>query len=126
MRGDGAEVVSAIVRAYDVSERTAWRWLAVMRAERSDAILARKRRADWDCEACGTPLPAEVTIRRKYCNVKCRVYGYRRRKDAEQTQRYRERRLGPTLASPTRPAAAPGLAREFAPAPPGARGAAEP
>src|SRR5207302_4035180 len=125
-RGDTAEAISEIVRHYDVSERTAWRWLAVMRAERSNAILARKRRDDWTCEACDEPLPADATIRRKYCDVYCRVYAYRRRKDAAQIERYRGRLVGPILAAPTRALAAPASSRVNAPAPPAGAAATEP
>ena len=72
-RGQLSRAVRELAGEYDVCERTVWRWFARAREEESYDLLTRAR----TCEACGTPLPDDVTIRRRFCDVSCRVWAYR-------------------------------------------------
>jgi hypothetical protein len=86
--GDVGESVRLLAREYGVSERTAWRWLAKMRADQSAKLLEEKR-MDRACLACGAELPAGATIRRDYCDGLCRIRHWRQRKRAEEHARRR-------------------------------------
>jgi hypothetical protein len=77
-----------VAREYGVSERTAWRWLAQMRIDKSQEVLAQKRK-DWTCLACGAELPAGATIRRDYCDGACRISHWRHRRRGVERGRYR-------------------------------------
>jgi hypothetical protein len=85
--GDVGESVRVLAQEYEVSERTAWRWLAKMRADKSAELLEEKR-TDWTCLACGAELPAEATIRRDYCDGACRISHWRHRKRAAERAKY--------------------------------------
>jgi len=71
-----SKLAAELARAHGVRERTAWRWLA---AERAGVELPELERR---CLACHQPLPAGVTIRRRYCDGACRVFAYRHRRRA--------------------------------------------
>jgi hypothetical protein len=86
--GDVSERVRELAQEYGVSERTAWRWLAKMRADQSAELLKGKR-TDRTCLACGTELPAGVTIRRDYCDGACCISAWRHRKRAEERAKHR-------------------------------------
>jgi hypothetical protein len=72
-RGDTVEQVRLLAAERGVSERTVWRWFAAMHAADSDELLTREP----VCDACGEPLPAGTTIRRRFCDGACRVYQHR-------------------------------------------------
>jgi transposase len=86
--GDIGESVRVLAQEYGISERTAWRWLGKMRAERSDEML-KQMRTEWTCLACGAELPAEATIRRDYCDAACRISHWRQRKRAAEHANHR-------------------------------------
>jgi hypothetical protein len=73
-----SKTVAEIAFDRGVSERTVWRWVAVMRASGSDELLRRPR----ICEECDEPLPEGSTIRRRYCRPACRVRANRRKRRA--------------------------------------------
>jgi hypothetical protein len=75
--GDTIEEVRRVAEGHGVSERTAWRWFASMRAAGSAELLTRER----VCDACGGPLPDDATIRRRFCDGACRVYNHRHKRD---------------------------------------------
>jgi transposase len=86
--GDVGKSVRAVAQQYGVSERTAWRWLAKMHADKSAELLEQKR-TDRTCLACGADLPAEATIRRRYCDGACRISHWRHHKHAAQRAQHR-------------------------------------
>ena len=75
--------LSSIVREFaterGVSDRTAWRLLARLKAEGSLPAIGRP------CEECETLLPKRATIRRRYCGPRCRMRARRRRQRQEGT-----------------------------------------
>ncbi len=74
------ESLSSLVRQVAanraVSERTVWRWIATMRREGRTLAFERC------CEHCGEPLPPQATIRRSYCEARCRAAAQYRRQGA--------------------------------------------
>jgi hypothetical protein len=72
-RGDTSEAVRDLAEELGVSERTAWRRLAAMRAARSRAPLERGQVCDW----CRRRLPKGATIRRRFCDGCCRAAKHR-------------------------------------------------
>jgi hypothetical protein len=75
MPGDTTEQVRALAAERGVSERTAWRWFAEMRAAGTTELLDEPR----VCRYCRRELPEDTTIRRLYCDDRHRQYARRRR-----------------------------------------------
>jgi hypothetical protein len=73
-RGEKTQRARELVEQLGISERTAWRWLALRPGLEPEDLFLRP------CAGCGEPLPEEATIRRIYCDSTCRVYAHRRRK----------------------------------------------
>ena len=70
--GATTQAVRDLASQRGVSERTAWRWVATMRASGELSLLGPRQ-----CEYCGRELPTKATARRQYCHVTCRVYAHR-------------------------------------------------
>ena len=70
-----SQLVAELANERGVSERTVWRWLATMRATEADEFPKRER----ECERCSRPLPRFVTLRRRYCEARCRVAAHRQK-----------------------------------------------
>jgi len=72
--------VTAAVRAFaserGLSERTAWRWLLLLREQGSLPSSERP------CAECNELLPEGATLRRRYCGARCRMRACRRRQRA--------------------------------------------
>ena len=83
-RGEIVEYVRALAHELQLSERTVYRRIAVMRAagDRDLALLKRDRdrRHDPRCKRDGKALPAGSDIRREYCNAACRQAAFRDRR----------------------------------------------
>jgi transcriptional regulator of met regulon len=75
--GDTTEQVRELAKTYGVSERTAWRWFAAMRAAGNTDLL--KEFSTRVCGYCGSELPQDATLRLFYCDDLCRNYARRRR-----------------------------------------------
>jgi hypothetical protein len=67
------QLVRELAEGRGVSERTAWRWVA--RARAKGALPPAPIR----CEYCSHPLCLGVTIRRRFCSDRCRIYSHRGR-----------------------------------------------
>jgi predicted nucleic acid-binding Zn ribbon protein len=87
-RGDTVSQVRFLAERYGVSERTVYRWFKEMREQhdplldQADQIAAflEKIASTERCISCGRPLPAESTIRRRFCDDRCRIANHRARK----------------------------------------------
>jgi Homeodomain-like domain len=69
------ELVRDLAARHGVSERTVWRW-------RKDRANGSEVEVDFpypheQCEACARWLPEHRTIRRRFCDVSCRVWSHR-------------------------------------------------
>jgi hypothetical protein len=80
MRGDTTEQVRQLANERGVSERTVWRWFASM--YEADDTHMHLLEQPGDCRYCGTPLPEDATVRRRYCDGVCRQYARRARLEA--------------------------------------------
>ena len=76
-RGEITDQVRQVARVRGVSERTVWRWFAAMRASGSLQLFERGQLCDW----CGSALPPEATIRRRFCRPACRTAHHRHHAD---------------------------------------------
>jgi hypothetical protein len=65
--------VRQIASERGVTERTVWRWVA--RAKVESAFPKRRTR----CAYCSAALPLTVTLRRRFCSDRCRIYSHRGR-----------------------------------------------
>ena len=74
-RGDTTEAVQDLARKHGISERTAWRWFAAMRANQSTDLIEERV-----CGWCRTALPKGASMRRRFCDTYCRVNRWRRDK----------------------------------------------
>ena len=62
-----------------VSERTIWRHVATAKAVGPERVDLPKRYEE--CRYCREPLPENATLRRQYCDDRCRVGAARRRRN---------------------------------------------
>lgn len=74
--GETTRIVRQLAADHGVCERTAWRWYAANQPNEPLAVLdlyEEERR----CASCAEPLPAQATIRRRFCDGYCRVNHFR-------------------------------------------------